>query len=116
MGLFPDEEPEGSDNVIIIHQGSNLHGFSPVMDYTLRNQQLVNLSLYDWVRQCKRIPKCKTKKNKDVEESSLETIKDPEDALDVDCPSQAGKIPKNSYVLLGWSYIPENISSTNAQR
>ncbi len=97
---LPDEEPEGSDNVIIIRQGSNLHGFSPVMDYTLRNQQLVNLSLYDWVRQCKRIPKCKTKKNKDVEESSLETIKDPEDALDVDCPSQAGKIPKNSYVFL----------------
>ncbi|PBK59622.1 hypothetical protein ARMSODRAFT_899013, partial [Armillaria solidipes] len=46
---LPDEEQEGSDNVIIIRQGSNLHGFSPVMDYTLRNQQLLNLSLYDWV-------------------------------------------------------------------
>ncbi|PBK85072.1 hypothetical protein ARMGADRAFT_868231, partial [Armillaria gallica] len=62
-----NEDSEGSDNMIIVRQGGELHSFSPVMDYTLCNRELDHLCLYDWVCLCKQVQKSKSKKSRDAD-------------------------------------------------
>ncbi|KAK0431125.1 hypothetical protein EV421DRAFT_1893411 [Armillaria borealis] len=93
-----NEDSEGSDNMIIVRQGGELHGFSPVMDYTLCNRELDHLCLYDWVHLCKQVQKCKSKKARDADTISNDYTNNRDDDAQEDMPTH--KIPKNRYFFL----------------
>ncbi|KAA1479684.1 hypothetical protein DENSPDRAFT_746094, partial [Dentipellis sp. KUC8613] len=61
-----DQTPEYQPKVIIGKVKGNMVAISPVLDYTLRPDEYLNMSLYDWIRlaEKQRIRNNKTKKTK----------------------------------------------------
>lgn len=78
--LLPDEESEGNNKVIIVRQKGNLRGYSPVMDCIYQGEQLENMNLYQWIRQCKCLPMPKSRKNKKKQCSESEEESDNNDS------------------------------------
>ncbi|KAF8230016.1 hypothetical protein L208DRAFT_1210725, partial [Tricholoma matsutake] len=50
----PEEATSFSIKVALVKLKGKIIGLSPVFDYIYRAPELENMSLYDWIRRCKR--------------------------------------------------------------
>ena len=68
--LYPEESNETLDKVALIKHKNEIIGISPTYDYMYRPTELEDMSLYEWIRRCKRVKtkmsKIKTNKHDDI--------------------------------------------------
>jgi hypothetical protein len=104
---YPEESNETSDKVALIRHKNKIIGISSTYDYVYRPTELEDMSLYEWIRRCKRV---KTKISKSRMKKGDDT---PDDGARVDDLSLSDSENKDKSTS---AFIDKNTDHTRASK